>query len=221
MWRGKLENCFNYRSILVMPALRLRANTVHSIAGLTGDSDKINEIIISCLMKNARMSSYDISKKLKSHGIKRTPRSVLERINKLEEEGKISGYTLKALPKNFEDVVIRIILISFKTSPIFNERIEMFTDYLQHAPFAAFAGRTRGDYDWVNIKIFPNPKIANQESDIYRTTFGDIIEKYHAFDISVVKAPEFVQATKYSLRQFYEFCEKWSKPLSSVSEKTM
>lgn len=127
----KIGKLFNYRSILMFPALRLRANTVHSIAGLTGDSDKINEIIISCLMRNARMSSYDISKKLKSHGIKRTPRSVLERINKLEEEGKISGYTLKALPKSFEDVVIRIILISFKTSPIFNERIEMFTNYLQ------------------------------------------------------------------------------------------
>ncbi len=167
------------------------------------------------------MSSHDISRKLKSHGIKRTPRSILERINKLEEEGKIPGYTIKAKPKNFENVIIRIILISFKTSPIFNERIAMFTNYLQEAPFAAFAGRTRGEYDWVNIKIFPNTKIANQESDTYRTTFGDIIEKYHAFDVSVVKAPEFIQATNYSLQQFYEFCGKWSKPLSSISERIL
>jgi DNA-binding Lrp family transcriptional regulator len=188
---------------------------------MTGDSDKINEVILSCLIRNARMSSYDISKKLKSHGIKRTPRSVLERINRLEEEGKIPGYTLKAQSKNFENAVIRIILISFKTSPAFNERIAMFTNYLQKAPFAAFAGRTRGEYDWVNVKIFPNTSIANQESDTYRTTFGDIIEKYHAFDVSVVKAPEFIQATNYSLQQFHEFCEKWSKPLSAVSERNL
>jgi DNA-binding Lrp family transcriptional regulator len=188
---------------------------------LTGDIDKINEVILSCLIRNARMSSHDISRELKSHGIKRTPRSILERINKLEEEGKIPGYTIKAEPKNFENVVIRIILISFKTSPIFNERISMFTNYLQKAPFAAFAGRTRGEYDWINIKIFPNTKIANQESDTYRTTFGDIIEKYHAFDVSVVKAPEFIQATNYSLQQFYEFCGKWSKPLSSISERIL
>lgn len=165
------------------------------------------------------MSSHDISLKLKSHGIKRTPRSVLERINKLEEDGNIAGYTLKAQPQNFENAVIRIILISFKTSPIFNQRIAKFTSYLQDAPFAAFAGRTRGEYDWINVKIFPNTKIANQESDTYRTTFGDIIEKYQAFDLSVVKTPEFIQATNYSLQEFYEFCGKWSKPLSSISEK--
>jgi DNA-binding Lrp family transcriptional regulator len=84
---------------------------------------------------------------------KRTPRAILERINKLEEDGKIGGYTLKTQAKNFENTVIRLILISFKTSPIFNERIAMFTYYLQNAPFAAFAARTRGEYDWVNVKI--------------------------------------------------------------------
>ena len=185
---------------------------------LINDSNKINEIIISCLIKNARMSAHDISRNLKSHGIKRTPRAVLERINKLEKQGKVAGYTLKTQPKNFENAVIRLILISFKTSPVFNERIAMFTSYLQNAPFAAFAARTRGDYDWVNIKIFPNTKIANQESDTYRTTFGDIIEKYQAFDLTVIKAPRFIQAANYSFQQFYEFCRKWSKPISSVSE---
>jgi hypothetical protein len=41
-----------------------------------GDSDKINEVILSCFIRNARLSSHDISKKLKSYGIKRTPRSI-------------------------------------------------------------------------------------------------------------------------------------------------
>ena len=81
----------------------------------------------------------------------------------------------------------------------------MFTYYLQKAPFAAFAARTRGEYDWVNIKIFPNTKIANQESDTYRTAFGDIIEKYEAFDLTVIRAPTFIQATNYSFEEFYEF----------------
>lgn len=185
---------------------------------MINESNKINEVILSCLIKNARMSAHDISKNLKSHGIKRTPRAILERINKLEKEGKIAGYTLKTQPKNFENAVIRLILISFKTSPIFNERIAMFTYYLQKAPFAAFAARTRGEYDWVNIKIFPNTKIANQESDTYRTAFGDIIEKYEAFDLTVVRAPAFIQATNYSIKEFYEFCEKWFRKLPSVSE---
>ena len=182
------------------------------------ESNKINEIILSCLIKNARMSAHDISKSLKLHGIKRTPRAILERINKLEQEGRIAGYTLKTQAKNFENNVIRLILISFKTSPIFNERIAMFTYYLQNAPFAAFAARTRGEYDWVNIKIFPNTKIANQESDTYRTAFGDIIEKYEAYDLTVVRPPAFIQATNYSIDEFYDFCEKWFRKIPSVSE---
>ncbi len=173
-------------------------------------TEEINEVILSCLIENARMSSQEIHKRLKSHGIDRTPRAILERINKLEKEGRIAGYTLKAQPKNFEGFVIRMILISFKTSPVFSERVAMFTSYLENAPFVAFAGRTRGENDWINIKIFPNTKIANQESDMYRTVFGDIIDKYTAFDVTVVKAPRFIQATNYSMDGFYRFCQGWT-----------
>lgn len=164
------------------------------------------------------MSANDISKKLISHGLRRTARAVSDRINKLEKEGKITGYTLKTQPKNFENVVIRIILISFKTSPMFNEHITMFTDYLKNATFAAFTARARGEYDWINIKIFPNTKIANQESDSYRSTFGEIIDKYEAFDLTVVKAPSFIEAINYSLDEFNEFIQKWRNEVSSISE---
>jgi DNA-binding Lrp family transcriptional regulator len=183
------------------------------------DTEEINNIILSCLIENARMSSKEIHKRLKSHGISRTPRAILERINKLEKEDRIAGFTLKTKPKNFEGFVIRMILISFKTSPIFNERVAMFTSYLQNAPFAAFAGRTRGEYDWINIKIFPNTIIANQESDMYRTVFGDIIDKYTAFDVTMVKAPRFIQATNYSIKDFDKFSQWWrTRPAPSFKE---
>ena len=185
---------------------------------LIDDSDKIDEIILSCLIENARASANDISKKLELRGIKRTARAVSDRINKLEKEGKISGYTLKTHPKNFENVVIRLILISFKTSPVFNEHIALFTTYLQNAVFAAFAARVRGEYDWINVKIFPNTKIANQESDMYRTMFGEIIDKYEAFDLTVIKAPSFIQTVNYSSDEFQEFCQSICKKISSKLE---
>jgi DNA-binding Lrp family transcriptional regulator len=173
------------------------------------EMDDISDTIIACLIKNARMSSQQICAELKSRGIRRSARAVLERIRNLEEGGKIGGYTLKPIAKNFENVVVRLILISFKTSPIFNERVAMFTSYLQTAPFVAFAARTRGDYDWINVKIFPNTKIANQESDTYRTMFGDIIEKYTAFDLTIVRPPAFIQATNYLVQDFYDFLQNW------------
>ena len=173
--------------------------------------DNISDIIVSYLIKNARVSSQEICTELKSRGIERSSRAVLERIRNLEKEGRIGGYTLKPISKNFEKVVIRLILITFKTSPIFDERVAMFTSYLHTAPFVAFAARTRGDYDWINVKIFPNTKIANQESDSYRTMFGDIIEKYTAFDLTVVRPPAFLQATNYSIQDFYDFLQNWLK----------
>lgn len=176
---------------------------------MKNEAKDISEIIISCLIKNSRISSQQICDELKSKGIKRSARAVLERIRNLEEEGKIGGYTLRPTTKNFEMLVIRLILIGFKTSPIFNERVAMFTSYLQTAPFVAFAGRTRGDYDWINIKIFPNTKVANQESDTYRTMFGDIIEKYTAFDLTVVRPPAFIQAANYPVSDFYSFLQSW------------
>ena len=45
---------------------------------------------------------------------------------------------------------------------------------------------------------------------MYRTVFGDIINKYTAFDVTVVKAPQFIQATNYSLEDFNKFCQDWS-----------
>lgn len=174
------------------------------------DVNDISDIIISCLIKNARMSSQQICTELKARGIKRSARAVLERIRNLEEEGRIGGYTLKPTSKNFEKVVVRLILISFKTLPIFNERVAMFTSYLQTAPFVAFAARTRGEYDWINIKVFPNTKVANQESDSYRTMFGDIIEKYTAFDLTIVRPPAFYQVTNYTIQDFYNFLQSWN-----------
>jgi hypothetical protein len=41
--------------------------------------------------------------------------------------------------------------------------------------------------------------------------FGDIIDKYTAFDVTVVKAPRFIQATNYPIEDFYKFCENWTK----------
>lgn len=78
------------------------------------DANDISGIIISCLIKNARVSSQQICTELKSKGIERSARAALERIKNLEEEGRIGGYTLKPTSKNFEKVIVRLILISFK-----------------------------------------------------------------------------------------------------------
>ncbi len=170
---------------------------------------KMDEIILSCLSKNAKVSTKEIAVEFRRNGIDRTERAILGRIHRLEQEGAISGYTLKTGPQDYGRKVIRFILISFKTSKLFEERVAMFTSYLSAAPFAAFAARTRGEYDWINIKVFPNTKVANLESDFYRTLFGDVIDKYVAFDLTPIKGPDFAHAANHSKKEFYQFLETW------------
>jgi hypothetical protein len=39
--------------------------------------------------------------------------------------------------------------------------------------------------------------------------FGDIIEKYTAFDLTIVRPPAFIQATNYPVQDFYDFLQNW------------
>lgn len=172
----------------------------------------INEIILSCLSRNARMSAREISNHLSSIHIKLSPRAVLKRIKKLENDRRIRGYTIKISSDDFSNHVMRLILISFRASKTLNSDIRRFNAYLQKAGFVALAARTRGEYDWVNIKIFPNDKLANEESDTYRTLFGHVTERYTVFDLNLVKNPDFVQplvykATDYS-KVYHDFMIK-------------
>lgn len=52
------------------------------------EAEDISETIISCLIKNSRISSQQICDELKSRGIERSPRTILERIRNLEKEGR-------------------------------------------------------------------------------------------------------------------------------------
>ena len=56
--------------------------------------------------------------------------------------------------------------------------------YLTEAPFVLYCGRTRGGYDWITIQCFLNEDVADEESDIYRNLFGDIIQSYEVYDFT-------------------------------------
>ena len=47
------------------------------------------------------------------------------------------------------------------------------------------------------------------ESDSYRTLFGDVIDKYMAFDLTPIKGPDFAHAANHSKKEFYQFLETW------------
>ena len=83
--------------------------------------------------------------------------------------------------------------------------------YLNDAPFVLFSGRTRGGYDWITVKSFLSNEMADEENDIYRNLFGDIIQTYEVYDLFHRQRHHFMllHIRKMSIR---DFSKEWAPP---------
>jgi hypothetical protein len=83
--------------------------------------------------------------------------------------------------------------------------------YLADAPFVIFSGRTRGGYDWITAQVFLSEEMADEESDIYRNLFGDIIQSYEVYDFIPMKNPSF-HSLAYTNKDYKKFLDEWIPP---------
>ena len=72
--------------------------------------------------------------------------------------------------------------MTFRTSHALPKRVAGLRKYLNEAPFVVLSGKTRGGYDWITIKAFLSSEMADEENDIFRNLFGDIIQTYEVYD---------------------------------------
>jgi DNA-binding Lrp family transcriptional regulator len=170
--------------------------------------DSVDELILSTLSKNSKQHTKEIWDFLRDHGCNICEKEIESRISKLEENGVITGYTISVDTKKVKRRVIRIALVTFKTSQHLRSRIEGLKKYLAEAPFVIFSGRTRGGYDWISIQAFLTEEIADEESDIYRNLFGDIIQSYRVYDFISIKEPSF-HALMHTDKEYKKFLTEW------------
>jgi Lrp/AsnC family leucine-responsive transcriptional regulator len=90
-------------------------------------------------------------------------------------------------------------------------RLEGLKKYLTDAPFVLFSGRTRGGYDWICFQSFLTEEMADEESDIFRNLFGDIIQSYEVYDFMPMKNLSFHVLT-HTDREYKEFVNEWTPP---------
>jgi Lrp/AsnC family leucine-responsive transcriptional regulator len=90
-------------------------------------------------------------------------------------------------------------------------RLEGLKKYLANAPFVLFSGRTRGGYDWICVQSFLTEEMADEESDIFRNLFGDIIQSYAVYDFIPMKDPAFGVLT-HTVREYRKFLSEWTPP---------
>lgn len=173
--------------------------------------DKIDELILSTLSKNSKQDIREIWDFLRGFGFNLSEEEIESRIGRLEDEGVITGYTISVDTKKIRRRVIRVVLVTFRTSQHLPKRIEGLKKYLADAPFVLFSGRTRGGYDWICVQSFPSEEMADEESDIYRNLFGDIIQSYEVYDFVPLKDPSF-HSLAYTEKEYKKFLDEWIPP---------
>ena len=173
--------------------------------------DSVDELILSTLSKNSKQYNKEIWDFLRSYGHSLTEEEIETRIARLEADGVITGYTISVDSTKIRRRMIRAVLITFRTSQHLPKRLEGLKKYLADAPFVLFSGRTRGGYDWICVQSFPSEEMADEESDIFRNLFGDIIQSYEASDFMSIKDPSF-QFLTYTSEDYKKFVEEWISP---------
>jgi Lrp/AsnC family leucine-responsive transcriptional regulator len=171
----------------------------------------VDELIISALSQNSKQGTFEIWDFLKGFNYNLTEEEIESRISKLEEEGIIKGYTIIVDVKKIPHRVIRVDLVTFRTSQALPKRLEGLKKYLNDAPFVLFSGKTRGGYDWITVKSFLSNEMADNENDIYRNLFGDIIQTYEVYDF-VPQTEASVYALTYTEEEYKKFLKEWAPP---------
>ncbi|MBA2268285.1 MAG: Lrp/AsnC family transcriptional regulator [Thermoproteota archaeon] len=173
--------------------------------------DSIDELILSALSKDAKQDLNEIWDFLRNYGHNLSLEEIDSRIKTLEDEKIISRYTISIDTQKVRHRIIRVVLVTFRPSQHLGSRIEGLKKYLGDAPFVLFSGKTRGGYDWITIQVFSSAEVADEESDIYRNLFGDIIQTYEVYDFSPLKEPTF-NAFTYTDKEYKKFLNEWMPP---------
>lgn len=171
----------------------------------------MDELILSALSRDSRQGAGEIWDFLKGFG-HNVPREEIEsRIQALEDGGVIRGYTVSVDPAKLPGRTVRVDLVTFRTSQALPRRLEGLRKYLADAPFVVFSGRTRGGYDWITVKSFHSAEMADEESDIYRNLFGDILQTYEVYDF-VPQTEASLYALSYTEPEYKRFLREWAPP---------
>ena len=150
--------------------------------------DKVDKIIIAQLGKNARLSSQELRKILQATGHNITDRGVRHRIQKLEKNNIILGYSAIINPNIISEKINRTVLLKFKYGKSSQERIKQLTDYVNQSSFCLYANRLSGDYDWICNFIFDSIEQYELETDNFVNRFSSLISDFRSYESKMIKS---------------------------------
>jgi DNA-binding Lrp family transcriptional regulator len=173
--------------------------------------DVVDELILSALSMNSKQDTIEIWDLLRDRGYPIKEEEIKSRITKLQDEGVIKNYTISVDTKKLRRRIMRVTLVRFKVSQHLASRLEGLKKYLSDAPFVTFSGRTRGGYDWITCQAFLSEEMADEESDIFRNLFGDILQTYEVYDFIPAREAS-IHSLIHTNKEYREFLDEWIPP---------
>ena len=175
----------------------------------------MDRIILSHLGKNARMSSQDLQKILDGLGHTITDRGIRHRLQRLEKNNVILGYSAILNPDILSEKINRTIILKFKFSKDTPELIERLRSYVVDAQFCTFSSRLSGDYDWICYFVFDSIEQYDLETNNFLNRFGKLISDFRSYESNTIKLSPYMiydeQETKERKRKIYEILESLKK----------
>ena len=177
--------------------------------------DDVDRIILSQLGKNARTSSQELQKILDTLGHNITSRGIRHRLQKLEKNNVILGYSAILNPSILSEKINRTIVLKFKFSKDTPQLIERLTNYVVDAQFCTFSSRLSGDYDWICHFVFDSIEQYDLETNNFLNRFGELISDFRSYESNTIKSSPYMiydeHETKERKRRIYEILESLKK----------
>jgi DNA-binding Lrp family transcriptional regulator len=150
--------------------------------------DELGTIILTYLGKNARISSTEIRNKLQDIGYKITERAIRYRLQRLEKDDVILGYSAILNPNFVSEKINRTIILKFKFSHNVSVLTERLKNYVQEVSFCVYSASLKGDFDWICHFVFDSLEQYELESDNFLHRFAELIADYRSYESKTVKA---------------------------------
>ena len=177
--------------------------------------DEVDRIILSHLGKNARISSQELQKILDNLGYTITSRGIRHRLQKLEKNNVILGYSAILNPNMLSEKINRTIILKFKFSKDTPELIDRLEEYVIDSQFCTFSSRLSGDYNWICHFIFDSIEQYDLEINNFLNSFGKLISDFRSYESNTIKSSPYViyedQEMKERKRKIYEILESLKK----------